>query len=257
MMLSMLFCGFAGLSAQTGVRDIERIVQELGVTPLQIWRQVSYGGMARNYILTDKSGMVRLNYMDLYEQDLYKQLAYFDPQGRLVKLLFYQSSHSDWSGYGELCLDGKAVIKAEGRISDLMEDQDIHKQETLARLTNSLLSSIKHKGIFDPAKEEGWVAVSELQRSQQPSPGQIRLLKAFQVNVREKPTLKSKVVHRLDTLAYVEIIRAAGTETLAPWGTYPWYRIRFRKVYFQEEMSEGYIFGAFLEPCLYLEKGLE
>ncbi len=110
-------------------------------------------------------------------------------------------------------------------------------------------------------KKSGWISNEYLKkidperisagRFQPPLPGYWTRINALDVSLRESPSTQSPRLALLNIDNQLEVTAAGKTETISPWGSFPWYQVRYVKTWDSENNPEyvtGWVFGAFLEP---------
>ena len=89
------------------------------------------------------------------------------------------------------------------------------------------------------------------QPSEKSGDGEMTLINGTDVRVRTQPNLNAGVLAKVSYYnTDVMVIDQAPAETVAPFGTYPWYKIEYTDVVSHKEV-QGWIFGAFLAVGVY------
>ncbi len=245
------------------IKEVDIQINELQNIPLRSMSSIrGIGSYSLNQIYIDKNNVIRLSYYEWYEQDLGRMLSYYDKQGNLIKILFFQSSHSSWSGSGRIYFhQGKAILMiasieddTPGTRSDTSPKDTVTYFEPAPAFGKKILGElgiVYHSQAYTNLQYAKNVKLqSPFQLVHKPKPGESRFISANYVNARSKPGLKGKVQEHLNTLKDVKILEVLKPEKVQPWGTYPWYKISYKKYYWQPETVQAYVFGAFLEPFL-------
>lgn len=73
-------------------------------------------------------------------------------------------------------------------------------------------------------------------------------IKGTDIRVRSGPGSTSAILGKISWFDSAWCLEVRGSETIEPYGTYPWYKIRY---YYKEEEREGWIFGAFVNEGVY------
>lgn len=78
-------------------------------------------------------------------------------------------------------------------------------------------------------------------------------VKGTDIRVRSGPGSQWPVQAKVSQFElYMKCLEVRGMETIEPYGTYPWYKIR----YYNKGLQEGWIFGAFVQSGVYPEPGV-
>lgn len=79
-------------------------------------------------------------------------------------------------------------------------------------------------------------------------------VKGTDIRVRSGPVSTSAILGKISWFDTIWCLEVRGSETIEPYGTYPWYKIRY---FYKDEEREGWIFGYFVQDGVYPEVGVK
>lgn len=198
----------------------------------------------------DKKNRLRKFQRQFYEQDISREVAYYDKDGNLLMMIFYKSNHSTFSGFGKIYFSQKKPTKIFIYSDSCQSSKDNEGLVKCKKLPPKEFLNIKSMSAASLEKDGLLFAkkVKEMYKSRVPKAKDVTYTKSNNINIRSKPGLNSSIVDKLHVLIYLKIEKVAQKENIAPWGEFHWYKISYNKPYYTNKKKYGYIFGAFLEP---------
>jgi len=216
---------------------------------------IDYIGLKKNTIdsysllFFDDRKRLRKEFSYYFEQDICRQVSYYNENGDLILFYFYESNHSTFSGYGKIYFE-KGKVHNFDVYSDACENaKDQGDIVKCSRLPTDEIIKINYtsKSILKKYNIGKLKSVKNNFLSRKPKVGEWTYSNSNNINIREKPDLNSKIIGNLHVLEYVKIVKVDKFQNIEPWGNNYWYKIIYFQPYYNDKQKTGYVFGAFLE----------
>ncbi|MCP4132284.1 MAG: hypothetical protein GY754_15035 [bacterium] len=206
-----------------------------------------------SWVFYDRHNRIRKYITQYDEQDMARDVYYYDEKGSLTLVMFLSANHASCSGEGKIYFLNKKPVKIAavsdccGKIRTIQDNFRMRKctqippEEVLSPhyTTKDLVKKLKLSRA--PGKKIFY-------KPRSPKPGDITLINGNKVRIRNKPSTKGTITATSTILYYVKILLKEKEETIAPWGTHNWYKVQYYERHWHDNKKTGCIFGAFLEP---------